>query len=219
MAQTHPTTDMLMGYAAGTLSDGWSLMVASHLTFCPECRRRVETLECVAGALLQGSEAVEVATPSLDTVLSRIAATPQEAAPGPSAPIDAMPPAENSVLPAALRARLGGDETSISWRFRIPGLSEHVLDAEGGESVSLLRARPGVRMLAHTHGGDEATLVFSGAMKDGDRVYRKGDVALADEADDHRPEIVGEEVCYCLIVMSGSLRFTGRFGKMLNIFN
>jgi putative transcriptional regulator len=209
MTQYHPTTDMLAEYASGGLSDGLSLVVASHLTYCPVCRRRVEALERVGGAMLDAAGPVEpLAPPSLADALARIDALGAD---------ERVALHTGSVLPAPILQRLGGTESDIAWKFRLPGLSEYVIE-DGEESVSLLRARPGTRMLAHTHGGDEATLVFSGAMRDGGRVYRRGDVALADHEDDHRPEIIGDEVCYCLIVMSGHMQFTGRFGKVLNIF-
>ncbi|MEM9048894.1 MAG: ChrR family anti-sigma-E factor [Pseudomonadota bacterium] len=213
MAEYHPTDDMLLGYASGSLSDGLSLLVASHLTYCAPCRARVAQLEGLGGALLVREEDEAVAAPSLDTVLARLGAQDVPAIRRETTRV------ADTVLPATLQARIGGNEREIPWKFRIPGLSEHVLESETGESVSLLRARPGVKMLSHTHHGDEATLVFSGAMRDGDRVYRAGDVAVADETDEHRPEIVGDETCYCLIVMTGSMRFTGRFGKMLNFLN
>ena len=82
-----------------------------------------------------------------------------------------------------------------------------------------MRARPGVRVPAHTHGGREATLVLAGEMRDGAQVLGRGDVALADERHDHAPEIVGATTCICLLVLTGRMRFTGRFGWALNRLN
>jgi len=87
------------------------------------------------------------------------------------------------------------------------------------ETVSLVRARPGVRIPVHSHSGEEATLILAGQMRDADRVYCRGDVAAADDHDDHRPEIVGPDTCLCLLVLSGKLRFTGMFGPVLNLLN
>ncbi len=75
-----------------------------------------------------------------------------------------------------------------------------------------------MRILQHTHVGDEATLVLTGSMRDGDRLLSRGDVAFADQNDDHHPEIVGDETCVCLVVLSGPMRFTGPVGRALNIF-
>lgn len=214
MVQFHPHPEMLFDYAAGGLSDGLSLVVAAHLTFCPACRAEVARAEALGGATLAGTGAEGIAAPSLDAVLARLDLEPVAA----SAPAARLPAGRRSVLPAPILRRLGTDESGLAWKFRMPGLHEYVIEDGGPEAISLLRARPGAGMLAHTHRGDEATLVLSGEMQDRDAVLRRGDVSFADEADDHRPRIVGTEVCYCLIVMSGNLRFTGPFGRVLNIF-
>ncbi|MBA3326136.1 MAG: zf-HC2 domain-containing protein [Rhodobacteraceae bacterium] len=52
MTLAHATPELLTAYADGSLSEGLSLLVASHLTFCPACRRRVARLEALGGALL-----------------------------------------------------------------------------------------------------------------------------------------------------------------------
>ena len=48
-------------------------------------------------------------------------------------------------------------------------------------------------------------------------MFRAGDLAINTEADDHKPRIIGDEVCYCLVVMDGGLRFTARFSRALNL--
>ncbi len=211
MELSHATPSLLAAYADGALSEGMSLLVASHLTFCPACRQKVAAYEALGGALLASERAAEA--PALEAVLSRLdAPTPTD---GTSVASDTEP----SLMPTALREAAGAHEDAIRWRFLMPGLSEHRLSGFPDEDVRLLRARPGVRILSHTHVGEEATLVLSGAMRDGERIFRRGDVALADQSDDHHPQIVGDEVCLCLIVLSGRMRFTGPIGRALNIFN
>jgi putative transcriptional regulator len=212
MIAAHANSDLLAAYADGSLSDGMSLLVASHLTFCPECRDRVRRLETLGGALLAEGQSVALPPDSLARALDRLDGADADPAPAATAPV--VDP--DSPLPAPLRARIGVPSTDIRWAFRLPGLSEYRLDGFDGEEVSLLRARPGVRILSHTHTGEEATLVLTGALSDGGRVYRRGDVALADERHDHHPEIVGDEICICLVVLSGPMRFTGPVGRALN---
>ena len=120
-------------------------------------------------------------------------------------------------MPYPLLERLGGDAERIRWRFILPGLADHRLDGFEEEQVILLRGKPGVRILPHTHSGEEATLVLAGRLRDGGREYQRGDVALADHTHDHRPEIVGNETCVCLVVLTGRLRFTGPIGRALNL--
>lgn len=202
-----PHSEYLAAYANGTLSDGLSLLVAAHLTYCPDCRATVASLEAVAGGLFEDGD--DVSAPSIDAVFARIDAAPIQPRHGERRPA--------GLLPRPIQDAAGGDVDDLRWKFRMPGLHEYRLDGFEGEEVSLLRARPGAGMMTHTHSGEEATLVLSGQMQDGDQVFGKGDVSIADHNDDHSPRIIGDETCYCLIVLSGSVRFTGRMSRALNL--
>lgn len=205
---THlPPRDMLADYASGTCSPGVALAVASHLARAPESRASAGQLESLGSALLAEEAPAELGDGALDAVLGRL----DEAAPVPRAQ-------EEGPLPPCLAELVGGRVDTLAWRFRLPGVHEYVLPDFGPERVSLLRARPGTRIPRHTHEGREITLVLAGAMEDGGTVYAAGDMAVGDEDIDHQPRIIGEETCYCLIVMEGSLRFTGRFTRALNYF-
>ena len=58
---------------------------------------------------------------------------------------------------------------------------------------------------------------MSGTLLDDGIEYRAGDVAMNTEDDDHKPQVIGSEVCHCLIVMDGGLRFTGAFSRAFNL--
>ncbi len=208
-AQYHPDPETLAEYAMGALAPGMELLVSGHLTFCPSCRSRTTSYEVLGGAALGDATQLDVSAPSLETTLAML----DEPVP----PVPSGATAGHSVFPAALRSFVHQDEESINWTFRLPGMYEHELSGFGTEAVSLLKAKPGAKMLSHTHDGEEATLILSGQMQDGSRVYRKGDVAQADHDQDHTPEIIGDEMCICLIVMSGKMRFTGYLGRALNV--
>jgi putative transcriptional regulator len=199
----HATPDLLAGYADGSLSDGMCLAVASHLTFCPRCRDKVSRLEEIGGALMAGTEPVDPPAGCLERALDRLDA------PEPPDRDDFGP------LPRPLRRRLATPLCSLRWRILLPGLSLCRLDGFA-DDVSMLRARPGLRIPAHAHTALEATVVLAGRMRDRGRVYGRGDLALADEHDDHHPEVVGPEPCLCLVVLRGPVRFTGRLGPVLN---
>jgi putative transcriptional regulator len=209
MAADISTRELATEYACGSVSPGLALLMRAHAETSPEGRRRIATAESLAGALLSEGPEARMEEGALEATLAMLD--------GPSAPPAAEPPAlETGPLPRPVveAANLGFDR--IPWRTRLPGVSEYVLEGFGPEKVSLLRARPGARVPQHTHDGCEYTLVMTGAMQDGARMFRRGDIAVNDEDDDHRPEIVGEELCYCLIVLEGRLRFTGRFSRALN---
>jgi len=207
-AAYHPSQDQLAEYALGALAPGMEMLVSSHLTYCAECREKVERLEAIGGVALSDSPLEELDSPSLENVLDCLDT---------EADVEVFESSKNSKFPLSLQNLIGKTEDEIDWSFRLPGMYEYELEGFEGEHVSLLKAKPGSKMLSHTHEGEEATLILAGEMADGDRVYRKGDVSFADETSDHKPHIIGNETCICLIVMSGKLKFTGTMGRALNV--
>ena len=202
--------DLLAEYASGTTSPGVSLLVAAQLTRAADGRGKVREYESVGGAMLIEEEPVEMSPGSFETVLAAIDLPPDAI----SQPI---PRQNNGPLPTPVIEHLGVGFDQIDWKFRLPGVSSYDLSGFGDEKVQLLRARPGSTIPQHTHRGVEMTLVLQGILEDDGIAYCAGDVAINDEEDDHRPRVLGDEVCYCLIVQRGDLHFTGRFGRILNL--
>ena len=201
--------ELLADYAAGATSAGVSLLVAAHLTHIPSSRERVEVLESVGGAFLEDEEPAELSADALEATLAILDL------PEPSEPKQVRTYSDGPV-PGVVLDAVGTDFDNIPWKFRLPGVSTVELKGFDGEKVSLMRAHPGAKILQHTHEGPELTLVLQGCMRDGGIDYRRGDIAVNDEHDDHSPHIAGDEVCYCLVVQQGDLRFTGRFSRVLN---
>lgn len=207
---THlPPDDMLADYACGSATPGVSLLVAAHLSQAPESARRVQAFEAIGGALLLDEPATDMADTALADVLARLDDSPDAVSP-PQRKYQTGP------MPQAVVDALGVDFDDIPWKFRLPGVSVCDLEGYGDEKVSLLRAKPGASVPQHTHDGIEMTLVMQGILMDEGVEYHRGDLAINDETDDHRPRILGDEICYCLIVQRGNLRFTGTFSRILN---
>lgn len=203
MITAHASPELLAAHAAGSLSEGMRLAVATHLAFCAACRGAVGLLEAVGGVLLAEAEAAPVPRSCRDGALARIACPAPRGAIRPPLGLAGRP------LPAPLRARLGTEIADAPWRPLRPGLFEVRLEGFGGEDVRLVRGEAGVGVPAHAHLGEEATLVLAGRLRDGDRVYAAGDLALAGEADEHEPRILGPESCLCLVVLSAPIRLIG----------
>ncbi|MEM9139347.1 MAG: ChrR family anti-sigma-E factor [Pseudomonadota bacterium] len=208
---THlPSDEILADYAHGATTPGVAFLLAAHLTQSAESRSKVRAFERVGGAMLTSGDDAPMGAHALDAVLARLDAAPgQEFAPAPV--IDGGP------LPRSVTDRIGVAFDEIPWKRRLPGVAVYDFDGFGDETVQLLRARPGVSVPQHTHEGSEMTLVMQGVLMDDGVEYHKGDVAVNDEHDDHRPRILGDETCYCLIVQEGSLKFTGTFSRVLNL--
>ena len=208
MATAHPPLDMVASYAAGSASSGVALLVETHLRLCASCRTRIRGAEALGAAFLGAAPAAEMAPGARAATLARL----DEAAPEP------QEPRAGGGLPRALIDAAGAPIEGLRWRFRMPGVAEADLGLDGEERVSLLRVRPGVGVPGHTHTGIETTLVLQGALIDRGRTYGPGDVAVATAEDDHHPKAGPGTDCICLTVMSGGLRFTGAFGRALNLF-
>jgi putative transcriptional regulator len=213
MTDHHLSGGLVASYSSGQVSDGVSLAVSAHLTFCPVCRARVAAHEAIGGSLLLAEADTETGagTCTFDAISSQLDEVEKtEAAPR---SLKAGP------LPGSVAAAVGCDFDEIPWRFRLPGVSSYEFQSHDGETVSLLKVRPGVRIPQHTHTAEELTVVFSGELVDGDVRYGKGDISIADASVHHHPRAGGDETCICLAVVNGGLRFTGPIGRALNLFS
>lgn len=201
--------ELLNAYAAGMTSPGLSLFCATHLSLSPEARAHVAAVEEIGGAMLADESPAEDG-PDLDAVLARLDEAP---------PAAARPTFDGGGFPSPLAHALDCNFGDIKWRKRLNGAADYTLQSFLPEKVRLLRARPGSKAPQHTHTGLEATLVLSGALEDEDHVLEAGDISLCGPEHEHTPRVIGDETCYCLVVLDGSLRFTGTWGPALNLFS
>jgi putative transcriptional regulator len=187
----HAPTELIAGYAAGTLSPGMSLLVASHLSYCRCCREKSTALEAIGGALLAASEPVAPGPRCLARALARIDIPEM---------CDRAWAAREEPLPPLLRIRIDRPVCDLRWRPVLPGLAEFPLVGFTREAVGLMRAQPGTPMQAPNHCGRESRLVLAGQVRAGSRTYAKGDLVLPAANRERCPEAVGGESCLCLVV-------------------
>lgn len=199
----HVSDDILMAYEAGSLAEGWSLAVATHLALCPEARRRSQLAREIGGVMLEAIEPAPVSAFAFDRLMARIEAVEAEsAAPPPAAT------AGRAILPEPLRSYVGGDVDAIRWK-RL-GVGAHHLPirtADGVTSVRLLKIPAGAPVPEHGHRGMEMTVVLAGTLCDGEEVFRRGEIEIADEHVEHQPLAGPGEDCICLAVTDAPLRF------------
>ena len=72
----HPAGELLIDYAAGTLSQAESLLIATHLDFCAECRRSADTAVAVGGELLDAVTPLSLPPSAFQRTLQAIDALP-----------------------------------------------------------------------------------------------------------------------------------------------
>jgi len=155
-AETIDTIDALMArYAAGTLPFPAHVLVQSHLEIAQANRDFVAGLEELAADALETAEPRPVADRAAR--LASIFASP-------SSP-EAIRRPTTGIFPAALRDFVGFDADDVPWRTKMPGFREYDMDVDGCH-VSLFWIKPGRKIPAHTHEGQELTLVLDGAFTD-----------------------------------------------------
>jgi len=222
MVQFHPPDELLLGYAAGSLSEPWSVLVATHLTLCPDCRLVAADLDEIGGLVIEDVSPVAMSPAALTSVMAAVAEASYvdgvQDAPAVFPFLDLAvgdPP-----LPRPLASYLGRAGTPQGWRTLLPGVQEIALPAHAASGrPSLMRIRPGFPVPQHTHVGSEAIILLAGGFSDGLGDYRRGDVSFADGRHEHRPVAHRDAVCLCFIVTDAPVRFTGVIGRLLNVFN
>ena len=216
----HPADDLLVAYAAGSLSESLSLLVATHSALCPRCRREIERAEAIGAAVLEEGAPADMESSALEATLARLngASGTSEGMTG-KRPTSPFADAGAKAIPDPLRSYLGGHLDDLSWRRLGPGVRQFpVLSQPGGLNTRLLRIAPRTTLPEHGHGGEEHTLVLTGCFFDGDEVFARGDLESAHGEIVHQPVSGPDEECICLVVTDAPIRFTGILGRVLQPF-
>ena len=201
----HISDDLLVSYAAGSLAEGWSIAVATHLALCPSCRRRLTVAESIGGELLETMADDAAVDESWASVRNRLQ---QQAGSAAAALRQTTSAGQSGGLPEPLRSYVGGDIDTLKWRplgrgaYQIP-----IRTADRETKVRLLRIPAGKPVPEHSHGGRELTLVLSGSFVDGDDIFARGDLEDADASLTHQPVATPDTDCICLAVTEAPLKF------------
>jgi putative transcriptional regulator len=192
MIRHHLNDTLLMGYAAGVLPEAFSLIAATHVSLCDECRARLAAYEAVGGAVLEdGMVPMEAGA---EACLARtVAARPKVGRRGP--------------LPGPLAEYVGGDLSAVKWRPLGMGVRQAILPTSRSASARLLYIPAGVAVPDHGHRGMELTLVLQGAFRDSEDRFGVGDLEIADEDLQHVPTAEAGMDCICLAATDAPLRF------------
>lgn len=207
----HLTDQLLIGYAAGSLPEAFSLVIATHVSLCDDCRARLGAFEALGGEVLEQAAAAPLDAASLAATLRLI---------GDSGPArrDPAKPVRTSLFPAPLCDYVGGDLDSVRWRRIGGGVAQAILPTSSAASVRLLRIPGGAKVPDHGHRGLELTLVLQGAFRDDSDRFGPGDIEVADEAMVHRPVAEVGPDCICLAATDAPLRFQGLLPRLAQAF-
>ena len=210
-ATHHPAEELLLAHAGGAADEALSLIIATHLALCPQCRAKVAKMESLGGAVLDDLAPVAISDSALDAVLAKLESAPLERR-------AARATAKPGLAPEPLRSYLKSDLDSVAWRSLSSGISFCDLFRRDAMSARLIRSLPGCGVGTHTHHGEELTLVLTGGYTDVTGHFRRGDLQTADGALEHRPIADPGEDCIVLAVCDAPLKFrsaaVGLIGKL-----
>lgn len=209
----HPSEELLARFAAGKLDQAEHIVMAAHVSMCGRCRRFVAALERMGGIALKTAEPAAMAPDAFDVAMARI----ESGASSRPASVDRGPRRRTDEvdLPLVLNHYEIGSLRRIA-----PGVSMRpiLLPKTGKSRAFLLMSAPGTRMLEHTHTETELTCVLRGSFSHQGGCFGPGDFDLGDHSIDHQPVVGTEELCVCLVAMSGKLRIHGLLGRLIEPF-
>lgn len=209
----HLTDALLMAYSAGTLPEGFNLVVATHISLCDECRARMHEFDALGGQVMDDVAPVAVSDDSFAETLARIAKADRQIK-RPAAKTNAR----TGIFPQPLRDYVGGDLDAVKWRKVGGGVRQAILKTEKSASVRLLHIPAGASVPDHGHRGTELTLVLQGAFRDETDHFGVGDIEVATEELDHQPVADEGEDCICLAATDAPLRFNSLIPRIAQPF-
>ncbi|UEM07702.1 ChrR family anti-sigma-E factor (plasmid) [Skermanella rosea] len=209
----HPPEDLLVCYAAGSLGEAQALAVATHLAYCPACRRENERLDEIGGLLLWDLPPEPLPEDALASLLARLDG---EGAEEPAArPASAAGARDCGVLgdmrvPEPLRTYLRERAGGAGWTVLAEGVQSLRLDVgRPPEVAEILRMAPGSALPAHRHSDQELILVLQGSFSeaagpfgDAGGRYAGGDLGEFEGGSIHTV-VAGEDGCVCYRVLAG----------------
>jgi putative transcriptional regulator len=233
MINYHPTKAVLEQYVNGDLPATVSVIVASHIELCEQCRKQVALLtEQAANEIFvedDCSSIEENLTAMFSDLVSNISETSFsldeeelemiEAI----ASIDSEQPLSNPPQ-TIVEIEVGGKRIALPRAMKSIALSDwkgigkvsrsRLALEDNNLKASLLHIDTGGEIPAHTHKGFEITLLLEGSFKDEMGEYHVGDFVWLDGEHNHSP--VTEEGCICLTVSSDALQFTKGVSQLIN---
>ena len=176
-------TDLMAGYALGTLPSAEAVSAEAHLASCKRCQQSAEILQRVVNSFAAWPTDVLRPEASLwNRLLARIGEVQQERSPSPT---------ERWAEPA--------------WEDVAPGISCKLLssDSQRDRVAMLVRLAPGVAYPPHTHSGIEELHLLDGELWIDQKKLHPGDYNRAERGTSDR-HVWSETGCTCLLITAPS---------------
>ncbi len=216
----HPSLDMLLKYSMGHTTEAESLIISCHIAYCPECKEELKKYETIGGYYLSNHKELSVSHDLWENILEKVDSLDQEEVQAnyTSHSIKSNLSNSNIKIPSTLSEYLGSDFDTKLWKSSINNIKyKDIKFQDRNISGKLLEIPANKSMPKHGHEALEATLVLHGGYSDEKGDYSKGDLVVASSDEVHSPVSADPSGCICLVVYSGSLRFKGLLGSILNL--
>lgn len=211
----HPETELLVEYAAGSLSMAKAMMISLHLQQCPACQQRVKRLETLGGELFAQLDTLPEDSVSDSLWQQTLAAIAKPKDATLNADGEQRKPKTNLLQRIAPQ---GFDQLHWQGIGPVKTAKLALADDDLGE-LSLLRIKAGARIPVHHHQGEEWTLVLQGGFSDGFGNYHQGDFVARADHDQHSPTAAANEDCICITYVENPLRFHGPLSPIYRLLS
>lgn len=203
----HIPSEIMAAYAAGSLGQAYSLVVAAHVSMCDACRAELAAHEAAGGVVLDATAQEHVSDDLLSRVLDHL-----------DDPVDPEPAprAREGVYPGPVMEALKGQ--TPRWKSVGGGVKQCVIGGDADGMARLLFIPPKQAVPDHGHNGLELTLVLQGGFSDEGGHFDVGDVEVADNEVDHTP--IADEGAPCIVVAAtdAPLKFNTFVPRLLQPF-
>lgn len=202
----------IVAYAAGSLDESASIIVASHLACCNMCREKIRLAEQIGASLVVSMNAEALEPRAIDAALDRIEQEPEG--------VIAPKVHEDRGVPGPLARHMEWPLDDVPWKKIAPGiLICHLPLSENARGeLKLIRVAAGKKIPAHSHQGTETTLVLRGWFEDEHGRFGPGDISEMDDEGEHTPVVGGQEDCICVVATEGPLQFKSFVNRLVQPF-
>lgn len=210
----HPDNATLMSFAAGSLGEALSAVVAAHIDLCPRCATEARRMERIGAAMFETLAPAPMTNMAAAT--AAIDATTRERPARLQSRVVQHDEDTGADVPRSLRRIAGAELDNVAWRRIGIGVWHYPLPLSPGVKgdLRLLKVAPGQAMPEHGHGGAELTLMLRGSYRDEIGTFRVGDLADLDDDVEHRPVADLDEGCICLIASEEKAKFRGLLARL-----
>jgi len=216
----HPSMSTLADFTLGTTSSISDLVIQAHLSACEECREAVKDMESLGGELMmQGghvSRKIDLGLRKDGLRICQEYENQSKDEDNASLRVSRVGDLEKgNELSDLFSTYLDCSFEALPWKKAGKNIRVCKLRSESESSLWMIRGEPGAKLPAHSHDGQELTLILKGSYACSSQIYSKGDLHESDEEGAHQPIIIGNEECVSLVATEGKLKFEHWIPRLL----